>query len=65
MQLVGGQSAGEGRAEVYRNGAWGTVCLDNLRRDNFPTVFCKDLGYDRAEAVTYAKTAYTGQGTGQ
>ena len=63
--MTGGKNAAEGIAEVYKHGKWGSVCLDTVRREMFPTVFCKNLGYERAETVKYAKNAYTKIGSGQ
>lgn len=62
LRLAGGILANEGRVEVYYNGEWGTVCDDGWSMQSGDVV-CKQLGYDRAERVTYS--AGYGRGNGQ
>lgn len=54
----------EGLAQVYKNGEWGTVCMNDLERDRFPALFCLQLGYDTILEASYARNAYTGVGSG-
>lgn len=62
LRLAGGIQTTEGRVEVYYNGQWGTVCDDNWSIQS-GNVVCKQLGYERAEKVSYS-AAY-GPGSGQ
>lgn len=39
-----------GRAEVYFNGAWGTICDDDWDNTD-ATVFCRMLGYSKGIAL--------------
>lgn len=43
VRLVGGSTKYEGRLEVYYNGAWGTVCDDEIN-EKVSTVVCRTLG---------------------
>ncbi|XP_041484627.1 deleted in malignant brain tumors 1 protein-like [Lytechinus variegatus] len=61
VRLVDGSCAGEGRVEVYYDGAWGTVC-DDLWDDTDATVVCQSLGYTSGIAVG---NAGFGEGTGE
>ena len=44
MELVGGNSANEGRVVLTRNGISGTVCDDNFDQQD-AQVICNMLGY--------------------
>ena len=62
MRLVGGSWTGEGRVEVFYNGAWGTVC-DDIWNMNNARVVCRQLGY--SDAVNALSHAHFGAGSGQ
>lgn len=59
VRLQHGQSAHEGRAELFALGRWGTICDDDWS-DNDAAVICHMLGYPR----TGAKARTTGNGIG-
>ncbi|XP_048472153.1 neurotrypsin [Rhincodon typus] len=61
IRLAGGRDSSEGRLEVYRNGAWGTVC-DDRWTDLNARVVCRQLGFSGPGIV--APEAKFGQGTG-
>nr|XP_054760966.1 deleted in malignant brain tumors 1 protein-like [Lytechinus pictus] len=62
IRLVGGQSALEGRVEVFYSASWGTVCDDNWSlRD--ATVVCRMLGLGTAARAT--TNAEFGRGSGR
>lgn len=46
MRLLGGANITEGRVEVCRDGAWGTICdYDSSWGAEEAIVICKQLGY--------------------
>ncbi|XP_041470836.1 scavenger receptor cysteine-rich domain-containing group B protein-like [Lytechinus variegatus] len=61
VRLVGGQSALEGRVEVFKDGSWGTVCDDNWSSSD-ARVVCRMLGFQVATRA--ARGAEFGQGSG-
>ncbi|XP_052220549.1 deleted in malignant brain tumors 1 protein-like isoform X2 [Dreissena polymorpha] len=63
IRLVAGNSAFEGRVEVYAFNQWGTVCDDNWNSSD-ASVVCRMLGYTGNGAAARG-SAYYGQGTGQ
>ena len=62
VRLAGGNWSGEGRVEIYYNGAWGSVC-DDYWDINDAQVVCRSLDYSYAsDAPTKARF---GQGSGR
>ncbi|XP_045415281.1 macrophage receptor MARCO isoform X1 [Lemur catta] len=57
VRIIGSDT--RGRAEVFYDGTWGTICDDSWDNSD-ATVFCRMLGYTRGRAI-YAVTAGTGQ----
>ena len=62
VRLVNGAWDGEGRVEIYREGAWGGVC-DNQWTNMDATVVCRMLGYD--VPGTAHNESFFGPGTGE
>ena len=54
IRLVDGPNNMEGRAEFW-NGTWGTVCDIGFVPRDWPSVFCRELGFGDAENATYVK----------
>lgn len=50
-RLVGGENAYEGRAEVFHNNVWGTICDDYWTPED-AAVICGMLGYSREGSVS-------------
>ncbi|XP_046515195.1 macrophage receptor MARCO [Equus quagga] len=57
VRIIG--SSNRGRAEVFHNGSWGTICDDGWDNSD-ATVFCRMLGYSTGTAI-----ASFGGGTGE
>ncbi|XP_041470263.1 deleted in malignant brain tumors 1 protein-like [Lytechinus variegatus] len=61
VRLVNGATANEGRVEIFRYGAWGSVC-DDFWDINDGHVVCRMLGYERAERIWWGTTYGPGSG---
>ena len=62
VRLVGGNWSGEGRVEIYYNGAWGSVCDVNWGI-NEAQVVCRSLDYSYPSDAPIK--AHFGQGSGR
>ncbi|XP_078284989.1 scavenger receptor cysteine-rich domain-containing protein DMBT1-like [Rhinoraja longicauda] len=62
MRLVNGERRCEGRVEVWHNGTWGTVCSDNLGRQD-AEVICKQMKCGPLVFIDYGAWRY-GEGSG-
>ena len=62
IRLADGESASEGRVEVYYNGVWGTICDDGWDIDD-ARVICRQLGY--TDAMKATTSSDFGGGVGQ
>lgn len=51
IRLAYGAYADEGRAEMFRDGEWGTICDNAFAPAGWPSLFCKQLGWVQAETA--------------
>ena len=63
-RLVDTADSGGGRAELLRNGIWGTVCVRNLAMSQITSCYCKALGLDGGRFRAFATNKEIGQGMG-
>ncbi|XP_059853564.1 soluble calcium-activated nucleotidase 1 isoform X3 [Delphinus delphis] len=61
MRLADGDTANEGRVEIYYSGRWGTVC-DNLWDLTDASVVCRALGFENATEALGGATFGPGRG---
>ncbi|XP_030833785.1 deleted in malignant brain tumors 1 protein [Strongylocentrotus purpuratus] len=61
VRLMNGNNANDGRVEIFRYGAWGSVC-DDFWDINDGHVVCRMLGYERASRIWWGATYGTGTG---
>ena len=54
VRLAGGIATSEGFAQISTNGEFGTICddSDELDVNGWPSVFCQQLGFHHAGAVS-------------
>ena len=64
VKLTGGKTPNEGIANYYDGKKWGTVCDKRFWKWGWPSVMCKELGYDSASMSKLATKMYTGKGRG-
>lgn len=50
VQLVGGETPNQGRAELCVNGKWGTICGDYYWNIAAASVVCNQLGYNSSSS---------------
>jgi len=58
VKLVGGKIRSEGFAMVRDSETkrWGTVCDIHVVKEGWPSVLCKEMGYDKAEKIEKRKS---------
>ncbi|XP_030833788.1 deleted in malignant brain tumors 1 protein isoform X3 [Strongylocentrotus purpuratus] len=61
VRLMNGNGEHDGRVEIFRYGAWGSVC-DDFWDINDGHVVCRMLGYERASRIWWGTTYGTGTG---
>lgn len=61
VRLVNGTAPYNGRAEIFYNGEWGTICHDYWENPE-TNVFCRQLGFEGA--ITGLRSAAFGKGSG-